>query len=658
MYTPTGWAHSYRRTAKLGEQVPAGPYAWYLTNRRLEYVFVVFDLDAGRFGRQAVERDADELLVELDAADVRYLVCESGPGGGVHVWVPVVPTAAAVVRQIAYAAARRWPTLDKSPLTNPATGCVRPPGAPHRAGGYSVPVWEWMPVTAAAAAAALSVPNDGEAVERLAVVLGAEEVDAGQVEAERVRPVESTARGARLAGRRRPCDVAGLLAATPPPERGHAHLARILVRLALARWSLPEVAELVAAHRAAPGLVHLRRQDSASGPRERSRAEQVEVLARQWDRTVAYASTLRREQPAGDDVHAEEEWVRRVAAVVEVVASVEQAIEAETASGRWARQSGPSDRKALEYVMEVALVAVSALVEVDCRRLALETGMGKSTAARALMRLCLDGWLKLEQAGEGQRAHGYRLLPQVVDEQPAQPAAHGRVPHRPAVLGDAAGHPVTQEISGGDGTQATPRPALDLRPALTERARRIQALQHRRSICAHDAFAHPNQALGHAGLGRHAAATAAAVHSHDLYKVKDLAAHTGYSRAATRRHLTVLTRHQLDPRPGTSARSAAARERLHRRLDRAARQIGSSGRRERRHRRYAIEREAWRWWLEELEWMKTTGKRRPTAPGQRRLVLAGAPRYANRDAYPRDHRGRADHRAARARLVATRAAAA
>src|SRR5699024_12554280 len=27
--------------------------------------------------------------------------------------------------------------LDLAPLTNPATGCVRPPGAPHRAGGAS-----------------------------------------------------------------------------------------------------------------------------------------------------------------------------------------------------------------------------------------------------------------------------------------------------------------------------------------------------------------------------------------------------------------------------------------------------------------------------------------------------------------------------------------
>jgi hypothetical protein len=86
-----------------------------------------------------------------------------------------------------------------------------------------------------------------------------------------------------------------------------------------------------------------------------------------------------------------------------------------------------------------------------------------------------------------------------------------------------------------------------------------------------------------------------------------------------------------------------------------ARRIGATGVRERRHRAYAIERTAYAWWLAELEWMHTPGPRPRAVPGQARLILAGAPNHANRDRYPRDHRGRANHRAARRQLARQRA---
>jgi hypothetical protein len=89
-------------------------------------------------------------------------------------------------------------------------------------------------------------------------------------------------------------------------------------------------------------------------------------------------------------------------------------------------------------------------------------------------------------------------------------------------------------------------------------------------------------------------------------------------------------------------------------LDTVARRIGATGVRERRHRAYAIERTAYGWWLAELERMHTPGPRRRTVLGQARLILAGAPNHANRDRYPRDRRGRADHRAARRRLARQR----
>ncbi|WP_157254837.1 hypothetical protein [Nonomuraea typhae] len=632
----------------MGPTRPDGPYAWFLTNSRQEFEFLGFDFDAGRFGRAAVQRDVAELRERLDAADLRYVECASGPGGGAHVWVPVEPTAAAVVRQLAYAAGRLLPTLDKSPLTNPATGCLRPPGAPHRAGGISTPMHEGVPITPQAVDAMLSVPNDGDALARLAIALEAGEADPAQIEAERVRTVELTPDGPKLAGRYRPCDVAGLVATAPAAGQGHAVLMRILVRLALARWSRGQAVDLVEAHLSAPGLVHVRRQDGAAGARARDAAARRRLLERQWDRAVAYAATLRRDNPdpgpTGEDggwQDAEADWVRRVAAVVEVVDGVEHAIEAATATGRWSRQSGPSDRKTLEYVLELALDAVSEEIELDCRRLALATGMGKSTAARSLHRLCLDEWLVLVTPGEGQRSHRYRLMP--------RPAPDGTV--GPTI--STAVTFVTQAPSGGGGTQANPRPRAEVRPALALRKQRLAALRQRREIWAHDLFTHPNTGHQQPGLGRHVGATVAAALHTGLYKVDQISEITGYHPATTRRHLTLLRRHHLTP-----GRTPQAAERLHARLDRAARRIGAHGTHERRHRTYAIERAAWAWWLAEHAWMRTRGKPRkgqPLIPGQRQLILAGAPAHANRQRYPRDRRGRADHRAARAHLTATHA---
>ncbi|WP_068929380.1 hypothetical protein [Planobispora rosea] len=635
------WAHSYAPTAALGEVAPVGPFAWYLTNTRREFEFLVFDLDRGRGD---VERDADELMSVLETADIGYLVCVSGPARGLHIWVPIEPVAAAAVRALARAAARRWPSLDISPLTNARTGCVRPPGAPHRHGGISVPVAEWVPITPEATAAALSERNPAEAIERLAVLLDADALGGEQIEADAVRTIETTPEGLRLAGRRHPVDIAELLATVPEPGAGHAHLARILVRLALARWSATETGRMLETNLQAPGLVHLRRQGGARS-RHRGPGERAALISRQWERAVAYAATLRPPAAPVDgaqDDDAEQQnaptdgWDVRLATVVPLVEGVRAAIAAEP--GRWSTQAGPSDRRALEYVLELALEAVTDEIEVDCRRLALATGMGRSTAARALGRLCLDEWLALAAPGEGQRAHRYRVLPQALE--------------------DAAGTAVTKEacepvVQGG--TQGNPPPGGAVPRHRAARELHRESLSARRAILSHDVFAHPSPARGQAGLGRHVAVTAVAL-STGLYKVNDLVRVTGYSPRTVRRHLETLKGHQLarqSPRP-----APAAWRRTPTRLDTVAARIGAAGTRERRHRAYAIERDTYAWWLAELGWMRTKGKRRrPLGPDQTRLVLAGLPRWSNRDRYPRDHTGRADHRAARLDLEMQRLAA-
>ncbi|MEV4009848.1 hypothetical protein AB0J35_05065 [Nonomuraea angiospora] len=128
-----------------------------------------------------------------------------------------------------------------------------------------------------------------------------------------------------------------------------------------------------------------------------------------------------------------------------------------------------------------------------------------------------------------------------------------------------------------------------------------------------------------------------------------------YTGRTVRRHLAILEKHGL----ATEGHRPAGWRRTRASLTDAARRIDAHGTRERRHRAYALDRQLYAWWLAEFDWMKTRGKRTArgrTMPGQGRLILPGAPSYANRARYPRDHRGRADHRAARVHLQLAAAA--
>lgn len=171
------WAHRYDAEVRVGSRPPEGPFAMYLADARGAFEFVVFDLDATRAGgAAAVREDAAWLAQRLDEVGLACLVAASGPSGGLHLWVPVndpsAPGApAGLVRRIARAAARHCPSLDISALCNPRTGCVRPPGAPHRCGGYSRLIEPADP--AAAAAYCEAAPNTLAKLERLAAGLGA-----------------------------------------------------------------------------------------------------------------------------------------------------------------------------------------------------------------------------------------------------------------------------------------------------------------------------------------------------------------------------------------------------------------------------------------------------------------------------------------------------
>ena len=132
-------ANSYSCTSPLDGIDPAVPWAVLLADTAGCFRLLAFDFDAKppqAVGAAAAhEQECSELLTRHD---IPHVVCASGPGGGRHVWIALAEHAPAeTVRELASLAAAAWPSLDVTPLMNPATGCVRPPGAPHRNGGRS-----------------------------------------------------------------------------------------------------------------------------------------------------------------------------------------------------------------------------------------------------------------------------------------------------------------------------------------------------------------------------------------------------------------------------------------------------------------------------------------------------------------------------------------
>ena len=116
---------------------PRTPWAVHLADHAGNFHLVCADLDA-KTSAQDAAADATRLSGLLAEFGLPHVVCASGPTGGRHVWLALRDTVDAVLVSALAHLLKAWlPTMDASPMLNPASGCVRPPGAPHRLGGAS-----------------------------------------------------------------------------------------------------------------------------------------------------------------------------------------------------------------------------------------------------------------------------------------------------------------------------------------------------------------------------------------------------------------------------------------------------------------------------------------------------------------------------------------
>src|SRR4051794_39442301 len=522
---------AYRREIPMNGPPPDRPYAVYLADPDGDYRLLGCDLDSGR---GPVNEDLAELRALLDRAGLPHLLGASGPGQGRHVWIGLAEAVPApLVARLADALAARLPSLDTAPLRTPRTGCLRPPGAPHRLTGAASIL--------AGDPAVLIAPRAGRPqLQRLLDLLGP--APAGGV---RPRTRRGAGGRAHLPGRPGPLPADAHAALTQPLAAGadaSAVLWRVLLGAGRAGWRL---AQLLAWLPDAPGLEHVRTERRGDRRVTRSPARQRALLRRQWHKALAHV------QAAGDG--ADPTVAPRCAPVVAAVAA-----RAGACPGRWARPGGPSDARMLAALALLTLQAVRPEVEADSRRLGELAGVSRETARRPLERLAAEGWITQTAAAAGIHAARWRLT---------APAAADSTP--------PAGTGVSQAVPRPQPTAPHTDPDPD---PVRQRRAWLHALHRQLNQLAHDIWTP-------AGLGHHAARLHAALTDTTL-SPQQLAEHTGDSASAVDHQLHRLHQAGLaqpDPRgwrrdPRTDAHRAD-------RADRADR-LGVAGILTRRHQRH------------------------------------------------------------------------
>ncbi|MBD8055593.1 hypothetical protein [Rhodococcus ruber] len=388
--------HTYATTMAMPSQAPGFPWAIYLAGADHRYRLLAFDLDSGRHGPDAARTDADRLAAQLAELGVPHLRAQSGPTGGQHLWLRLAAPGAAPddVRRLAHALRQHYPSLDTAPLTNPATGAVRPPGAPHRRGGQSRPHLHGAALDAALARL------DTEAAPEVVEWLLARHPHSAAPDPHRphtgaVRIVDP-ASNPRLDRPRRPLTDATrtLLATVPAPGADRSALVHsIFLGMARAGHTL---ADARAAAATAPGLVRLR-EDRARGR---------EDTDRQWRRALDTAAGFAPAPPATR------------APIDDELDRIEAAIGSDPA--HWARPGGASDERILYALLAVARTARTRTVDIDCRRLAQAAAVDASTVSRRLRVLAHESWVRCVRIGSGTRAATWQLeLPDPVAPHPA-----------------------------------------------------------------------------------------------------------------------------------------------------------------------------------------------------------------------------------------------
>lgn len=565
----------------------------YLANQDHQFELLCFDLDSkGPQGREAASKDAETITRLLEQAGLDTVVCESGPTGGRHVWTALKePMAAENVATLARLTRHLCPTLDLAPLTNPVTGCVRPPGAPHRSGGHSTLI--------SGDITTLKTPQGTQKqvkhlIETIAALINEEEPATNQTTSQPL-PLDKHGR-LYLPGPKRdlPGPSAQALEEDAACGDASAVLWTILIGAASARWRYKDVAALAST---APGLEHVRTYRDRANRIPRNPFDSEKILKRQWDKAVRHVAANPRQ------IGSDPTFDARAAEITKHIRNAQTRMKA--SPGRWNQGGGPADWRILTALSLYALQALTTTVEADIRRLATTTGIGRETARVALLRLAEDGWITQTKQAEGPHAAHWKINATSTIHSPIDPSR----------------------------SQADPRPAG---AGAAERITLLTELTGLLGDVAHDLFT-PTPGLGH---------LAGNLYSHTTTSPRtseDLAHATGLSLTQTRTLLHRLTSAHVITQTTKGWQRTPTDQRT-----RAAKHFKVHGTLQKRADRYQLERELWAWWQAEETWMKAPNKLKSQhRPVRGQLSLLPDDTTHAYGPHPRTAKGRLDWRKAR-----------
>ena len=400
---------TYPATAQrpLTPTPPSSPAAVMLWDQseRLHTLALDFDAKNGT-GPRTAAADAQAALALL--ADVGlHPFADRGPTGGWHVYA-VLPESrtAGQVMVLASALARRFTSLDVGPLANPVHGCIRPPGAAHKAGGF-----QRLAMDPHEVALALTLTPARDAWRRLTSAL-ASELAALPV------PDAPPAQGSPAAGLRRRAlasDADQLARTGQHPSKSFSSPSEarfsVICNAVNAGWSLADV--------------HLAIRDRWTWLRASYATKHHTALGRDFSKAKeqrARALSSRHVRPSDTSPHYTQ---RGVPTDLDIHLALRRFRTFATEHCRAANYS-PTLRAVLSAVLWAGHVQGRTLINVGVRSLAEQACVHFDTAAAHLHQLADDGLITRISRGRGLDPDVWRINVEVgATSRPAPGRAHG-----------------------------------------------------------------------------------------------------------------------------------------------------------------------------------------------------------------------------------------
>ena len=159
----------FDRARHLTSRLPQHPAA-VLLYQHGRTPLLALDFDTKHHGQDVVDADFGRALSWITEAG-GVAVTDRSTSGGRHILVPLAIGTTATLAEIIplmRLLEARLPSLDKTPMTNPKTGCITAPGSACRQGGHRV-----LDGPLAAAIDALTTRSEPSLLPRLHMLLGA-----------------------------------------------------------------------------------------------------------------------------------------------------------------------------------------------------------------------------------------------------------------------------------------------------------------------------------------------------------------------------------------------------------------------------------------------------------------------------------------------------